>query len=167
MENRLVPVPGSRCIVPQILGIPWVAKTLYMLMDSFWLEARQLQHGSWSAEDPDGTRQLELSYPLTSGKGRTAMLDHVWLCYRSPPGSSAHEISQARILEQVAASYSRGSSHPQGSNLRLVYWQVNSLPLVPHGKPLGRWDRLVIDLVINGPGFQGFPGGTSGKESTC
>ena len=110
MENRLVPVPGSRCIVSQILGIPWVAKTLYVLMDSFWLEARQLQHGSWSAEDQDGTRELELSYPLTSGKGRTAMLDHVWLCYCSPPGSSIHEISQARILEQVAAFYCRRSS---------------------------------------------------------
>ena len=28
------------------------------------------------------------------------------------PGSSAHGISQARILEQVAVSYSRGSSRP-------------------------------------------------------
>ena len=81
LENRLVPVPGSRCIVPQILGIPWVAKTLYMLMDSFWLEARQLQHGSWSAEVQDGTRVLGFSHPLTSWKGRTVVLDHVWLCY--------------------------------------------------------------------------------------
>jgi len=28
----------------------------------------------------------------------------------SPPGSSVHEISQARILEWVAVSFSRGSS---------------------------------------------------------
>ena len=31
----------------------------------------------------------------------------------SPPGSSVHEISQASILEQVAISYSRGSSQPR------------------------------------------------------
>ena len=44
-------------------------------------EARQLQHGSWSAEVQDGTRVLEFSHPLTSWKGRTVVLDHVWLCY--------------------------------------------------------------------------------------
>ena len=31
----------------------------------------------------------------------------------SPPGSSAHEIFQARILEWVAISYSRASSQPR------------------------------------------------------
>ena len=31
----------------------------------------------------------------------------------SPPGSSTHVIFQARILEQVIASYSRGSSQPR------------------------------------------------------
>ena len=32
----------------------------------------------------------------------------------SPPGSSVHAISQPRILERVAISYSRGSSWPRG-----------------------------------------------------
>ena len=31
----------------------------------------------------------------------------------SPPGSSVHEILQARVLEWVAISYSRGSSQPR------------------------------------------------------
>ena len=31
----------------------------------------------------------------------------------NPPGSSVHEISQARILEWVAISFSRGSSQPR------------------------------------------------------
>ena len=31
----------------------------------------------------------------------------------SPPGSSVHRISQARILEWVAISFSRGSSQPR------------------------------------------------------
>ena len=32
----------------------------------------------------------------------------------SPPGSSVHEIFQARILEWLAISFSRGSSQPRG-----------------------------------------------------
>ena len=32
----------------------------------------------------------------------------------SPPGSSVHEILQARVLEWVAISFSRGSSRPSG-----------------------------------------------------
>ena len=56
------------------------------------------------------------------------LLSHVKLCNPincSPPGSSVHEIFQARILEWVAISSSRGSSQ-QGSNLcllHLLYWQ--------------------------------------------
>ena len=47
-------------------------------------------------------------------------------------GSSVHGISQARILEQVAISFSRGSSQPRDGThvlLRLLHWQVDSLPL--------------------------------------
>ena len=49
----------------------------------------------------------------------------------SPPGSSVHEISQARILECIAISFSRGSSiFPiRALNLRLLHWQADSLPL--------------------------------------
>jgi len=48
----------------------------------------------------------------------------------SPPGFSIHAILQARILEWVAT----GVFLMQGSNLcllRLLHWQVGSLPLVP------------------------------------
>ena len=51
----------------------------------------------------------------------------------SPPGSSVHEISQARMLEWVAISFSRGSSQPLGSNPCLPHWQVGSLPLSHQG----------------------------------
>ena len=48
-------------------------------------------------------------------------LSHVWLFYDtmdcSPPGSSVHGIPQARILQWVAISFSRGSSQTQGLNL--------------------------------------------------
>jgi len=54
----------------------------------------------------------------------------------SPPGSSVHGISQARILEWVAIF--QGIFPTQGSNLhllRLLYWQPDSLPLSHLRKP--------------------------------
>jgi len=46
----------------------------------------------------------------------------------SPPGSSVHAVSQARILGWVAISFSRGSSDP-GIEPVSPAWQVDSLPL--------------------------------------
>ena len=54
----------------------------------------------------------------------------------SPPGSSVHGISQARILEWVAIIL--GIFLTQGSNphlLCLLHWQVGPLPLGPPAKP--------------------------------
>ena len=45
----------------------------------------------------------------------------------SPSGSSVHGILQARILEMVAISFSRGSSLTQGSNLGMLHCQMDSL----------------------------------------
>ena len=57
----------------------------------------------------------------------------------SPPGSSVHEIPQARILEWVAISFPRGSTWPRDRThfpcLLLLHWQVASLQLMPLGKP--------------------------------
>ena len=48
----------------------------------------------------------------------------------SPPGSSVHGILQARILESVAISFSRGSSQPRDWT-RLLHWhgEGNGTPL--------------------------------------
>ena len=51
----------------------------------------------------------------------------------SPPGSSVHKIFQARILEWVAISFSRGSSRPRDQThishlLYLLHGQAGSLP---------------------------------------
>ena len=55
----------------------------------------------------------------------------------SLPGSAVHGIFQARILEWVAISYSKGSIFPtHGSNPHLLHWQAGSLPLVLFGKLL-------------------------------
>ena len=66
-----------------------------------------------------------------------------------PPGSSVHGISQERILEWVAISFPRGSSSPRdlpdpGIKPHLLYWQADSLPLSPQGRP---W-HVVVSLKI-------------------
>ena len=51
----------------------------------------------------------------------------------SPPGSSVHGISQTRLLEWVAIL--QGIFLIQGSNLLLLPWQVDILPLSHQGSP--------------------------------
>ena len=58
----------------------------------------------------------------------------------SLPGSSAHGVLQARILEWVAMPSSRGSSQPRNPThisclFRLLHWQAGSLPIEPSGNP--------------------------------
>jgi len=53
----------------------------------------------------------------------------------SLPGSSVHGILQARTLEWVAISSSRGILLTQGSKLHLLHWQVDSFTTEPPGKP--------------------------------
>ena len=54
----------------------------------------------------------------------------------SPPGPSVCGISQAGILEWAAVSFSRGSFQPRGSNLGLLHWQADSLPLSHQGSSI-------------------------------
>ena len=51
----------------------------------------------------------------------------------SPPGSSVHGILQARILEWIAISFSKGSSQPRDWT-RSPALQADSLPFEPQGK---------------------------------
>ena len=73
----------------------------------------------------------------------------------SLPGSSVRGPLQARIVQWLAMSSSRGSSR---SNLRLLHWQAGSLPLSHQGSPyvsadapvlgvLYRWNRTICDLL--------------------
>ena len=55
-----------------------------------------------------------------------------------PPGSSVHEILQARILEWIAVPPFQGIFPAQGLNLCLLcllHCEVGSLPQAPPGKP--------------------------------
>ena len=57
---------------------------------------------------------------------------------RSPPGSSVHVISQARLLEWVAISYSRRSS-PASNQTCVSCLAGGFLTTEPPGKPLLTW----------------------------
>ena len=73
----------------------------------------------------------------------------------SPPGSSAHGILQAKVLEWLAISSSRGSSQPwDGTQVfRLLHWQAGSLPLahLESPQPLNSLPLLVL-MIQNHPG---------------
>ena len=53
-----------------------------------------------------------------------------------PPASSVHGISQARILEWAAVSFSRGSSWPKPIKPASPALQADSLPLSHWGRPI-------------------------------
>ena len=63
------------------------------------------------------------------------------------PGSSVHEISQARILEWVVTSFSRGSSHPRDRTGNLLHWQVDSLLLNHQRSPSQSYMFLYICAI--------------------
>ena len=71
---------------------------------------------------------------------------------RSPPASSVRGISQARILEWVAMSFSRGSSQPRDGT-RSPTLQVDSLPPEPPGYPKMRIKRCERNLTVLGDWF--------------
>ena len=76
---------------------------------------------------------------IVSKSTKLSRFRRVRLCYPmdcSPPGSSVHGISQARILEWVAISYSRGSFPTQGSNCCLPHLG-GFFTTEPQGSPSG------------------------------
>ena len=67
----------------------------------------------------------------------------------SPSGSSAHGISQARVLEWVAISFSRGIFLTQGLNLHLLHWQMDSLPMRHLRRPYIHYFYIIQRLKKN------------------
>ena len=68
----------------------------------------------------------------------------------SLPGSSVHGILQARVLEWIAISFSRGSSQPRAQTRALLYCR----PSEPPGKSL----NIVGQQWIWGSGYGGTVG---------
>ena len=58
-------------------------------------------------------------------------------------------ILQARILEQVAISYSRGIFPTEGSNSRLLRWQTGSLSLTQQGSLPGTVQSSVYEVSVS------------------
>ena len=68
----------------------------------------------------------------------------------SSPGSSVHEISQARMLEWVAISFSSGFSWPRVQthiSLYILHWQAGSLPAELPGKPQNMSRVLLLSSI--------------------
>ena len=77
----------------------------------------------------------------------------------SPLDSSIYGIFQARVLEWVATSFSRGTSQLRDQNhlLHLLHWQVDSLPIAP-----GVWSQVGLrkhhpNKASGGDGIPGEP----------
>ena len=66
-----------------------------------------------------------------------------------PPGSSVHEILQARILEWVVTSFfpSPGDIRDPGIESRSPALQADSLPSDPPGKPYSLWSWKELDMT--------------------
>ena len=83
-------------------------------------------------------------------------LSHVQL-FATPwmHGPFVHGIFQARILERVAISYSRGSSQPRDGTqvLHLLNWQADFLPLHHLGSPLNCIHQSLKIVYIIPPVF--------------
>ena len=75
---------------------------------------------------------------------------HVQLCLTlcdlmncSPPGSFVHRILQARILEWVAISFSRGSLQPRDQIQVFLHWKQILDCLSHQGNPIKSGVRLI------------------------
>ena len=96
--------------------------------------------------------------PTYSLVRESKLLRSVWLLATLwiLPGSSVRGIFQARVLEWVAISFSRGSSLTQGLNLGLPHRRQMLYHLHHQGSCL---DLPILNI-------EGFPGSSAGKEST-
>ena len=65
----------------------------------------------------------------------------------SPPGSSAHGISHARVQEWVAISFSRGSSQPRDRTTQVSYI-AGGFFTEPPGKPVAWTNSSIYQIFI-------------------
>ena len=94
---------------------------------------------------------LHTHLPLRGDVVPVCSLSCVQLMDCSLPGSTVHGIFQAKILEWVAISFSRGSSPPRDrtcTSCGLLHWQAGSLPAEPPGKPPQRWYKDSKNMVL-------------------
>ena len=97
---------------------------------------------SWTIKKAESESEVAQSYPTLCNP----------MDYRLP-GSSLHGILQARILEWVTISFSRGSSQHRGSNPGLLHWRQTLSPLShgPKNEPRFKPHSTTKELSDSGP----------------
>ena len=117
------------------LEIPWYFTKPGLGITCLWNGCSQILKGGLT-----GSLVLSRSHLAVVRTSRVCAksLRHVWLFAIpwtiAPSGSSVHWILEARMLEWVAMSSSRGIFLTQGLNLCLLcllHWQAGSWPLAP------------------------------------
>ena len=69
----------------------------------------------------------------------------------SPSGSSVHGIFQARILEWIAISYSRGSFQPRDQTLAGVYCIIKKTPVDGRLGHFQSFAKTVVNMAVVKP----------------
>ena len=77
---------------------------------NWWHQDRRVAGWDWFSGRPRRKEMQTMSMKVLVAQSCLTLGNSV---HYSPPGSSVHEIPQARILEWVAISFSRGSSQPR------------------------------------------------------
>ena len=98
-----------------------------------------------------GEAQGQRSLAGYSAQGPKELTQLKWLnmhIYTSSPGSSVHRISQARILEWIAISFSKGSSRPRDRTQ--VSWIAGTLShLSCQGSPFYTWNWIYVNVTLS------------------
>ena len=114
----------------------------------------KLCHNNWHNREASN-KILEVQ-----GRMRASTLSHVRLCDAmdcGPPGSSVHGSLQARILEWVAVSSSRGSSWPRGRTCVscvgrwILYRCATGAPHREGGRTLTFFGAAAVGRVVSPP----------------
>ena len=122
------------------------------MQSSSALLRRPRSHGLWSQADPPhfllqltNAMALDTHSNLSETVSSSVHAKSLQLCLTlcnpmdcSPPGSSDHGILQARILEWVAISFSRGSSQPRIEHASLMS------PALAGSTPSATWEAILI-----------------------
>ena len=102
----------------------------------------------WGRKEPDTTTTLKEKTPNTVSESRLVMSDSLRPVDCRPPSSSVHGILQARILEWVAISFSRGSSQPR-DRTQVSHIAGRLFNLCKPGKPRDLLKDVIIIFITS------------------
>ena len=144
-----LPIGQDLGSIPGLGRSPWEGND-YPLQYSH-LE-NSMDRGAWGSYSPWGCKQSDTTEWLVHTHTHThTHIFYVWL-FVTPwivahPGSSVHGISQARILEWFAISFSRGYSQTCSLGVPrpgILHWQADLLCLSHKGSPFHNPGSLLM-----------------------